>query len=96
MSIIRKIKILNFFKTKEGFYCNLCSYPLLSKEDFGVLDLTSHKVNYKNDNYNCCQSCYLEFVECRKLEWKNGWRPEKSSLDSYILLRKNTNKKEIR
>ena len=84
MSIIRKIKVLNFPKTKELFYCNLCSYPLLSKEDF------EHK------DYEVCNECYLTFIEARKEEWKNGWRPEKSSLDSYILLRKNTNKKEIR
>ena len=85
MSIIRKIKVLNFPEGKESFYCNLCNYPLVSKEDFD-----------KNDNYDCCQECYLSFAEARKEEWKNGWRPEKSSLDSYILLRKNINKKEIK
>jgi hypothetical protein len=84
MSTIRKIKVLNYPEEKEEFYCNLCKYPILSNEDF------EHK------SEGTCNECYLTFIECRKEEWKKGWRPEKSSLDSYILLRKNMNKKEIK
>ncbi len=80
MFINPKIKIIGNVK-KENFYCGICNFPLITLEDFD-----------KNDNYDCCQSCYLEFVECRKLEWKNGWRPKKSVVNSYISIRRKIRK----
>jgi len=84
MSIALKIKVLNE-PEKESFYCQLCSYPLLRREDFQY-----------NKEYECCCECFLTFAESRKKEWQNGWRPEKSELDSYILLRNKNNRKEIK
>lgn len=84
MSIIHKIKVIGG-NLKEDFYCNLCNYPLLSQEDFE-----------KNKDYKCCYECYLEFAESRREKWKNGWRPEKTKLRDYILLKQKLNSREIK
>lgn len=26
--------------------------------------------------YNCCSTCYIQYVEDREDRWKDGWRPE--------------------
>ena len=80
MYISPKIKIIGNYK-KERFYCEMCQFPLISLEDFD-----------KNDNYDCCQECYLTFAESRKAEWKNGWRPKKAVVDSYISMRRKIRK----
>jgi hypothetical protein len=67
-----KIKIISKGKV-ENFYCNICEYPLVSKDDF-----------ISNSNYNCCSRCFVHFAEGRKKEWKHGWRPNKKVVDSYI------------
>ena len=79
------LKIIKKPDKKENFYCNICSYPLLSKEDFRY-----------NEEFNCCNECFLTFAESRKVEWQKGWRPEKSKIDSYILIRNKNNRKEIK
>ncbi len=80
MSINPKIKIIGDYK-KERFYCGICQFPLITMQDFD-----------KNDNYNCCQECYLSFAEARKEEWKNGWRPKKAVVNSYISMRRKIRK----
>lgn len=79
MSIAHNIKVLNKFE-KESFYCNICTYPLLTFKDF-----ESQK------EYKCCNDCFMQFAESRKQEWKNGWRPEKTDVRDYILLKKKNN-----
>ena len=76
MFISPKIKVIGEFK-KERFYCQVCQYPLLSSEDFE-----------KDSKYQCCHECYLQFAESRREEWKNGWRPKKSIVNSYISIRR--------
>jgi len=80
MFINPKIKVIGDCK-KESFYCGICQFPLLTFQDFD-----------KNDNYNCCQECYLSFAEARKEEWKNGWRPKKAVVNSYISMRRKIRK----
>ena len=72
----RNIKVIGEFK-KERFYCEVCQYPLLSAKDFE-----------KDNEYKCCNECYLQFAESRRDEWKNGWRPKKSVVNSYISIRR--------
>ena len=72
----RNIKVIGEFK-KERFYCEVCQYPLLSAQDFE-----------KDSEYECCYECYLQFAESRRDEWKNGWRPKKSVVNSYISIRR--------
>ena len=76
MFINPKIKVIGT-TNKENFYCSVCNFPLLTFDDFN-----------KNKEYDCCQNCYLEFAESRRKEWKNGWRPNKSDVNSYISIRR--------
>jgi hypothetical protein len=68
-----KININNSNNKKENFYCQICLFPLISKDDF-----------IKNSKYECCQNCFLNFVEARKDKWLTGWRPNQKEIDSYI------------
>ena len=77
MSAKIKIKIINRENVKEQFYCTICEYPIASKEDFILVE-----------KYNCCNNCYLQFIEARRPEWKAGWRPKQDLIDSYIKKRK--------
>ncbi len=76
MSISPKIKVIGKLK-KERFYCNICQYPLITPEDFE-----------KDIEYECCNECYLQFAESRREDWKNGWRPKKADVNSYISIRR--------
>ena len=76
MYINPKIRVIGNFK-KENFYCLLCHFPLMSCQDFE-----------KDTDYDCCSTCYLQFVESRKEAWKNGWRPKKADVNSYISIRR--------
>jgi hypothetical protein len=76
MFISPKIKVIGKFK-KESFYCSICQFPLLTPDDFE-----------KDSSYDCCYECYLKFAESRLEEWKNGWRPKKAVVNSYISIRR--------
>ena len=81
MSITRKLKVIGS-QPKENFYCEICNYPLVSKEDFE-----------SNNGYECCNECFLNFCQSRRKEWKNGWRPNKTEIKRYISIRKKLYKK---
>ena len=76
MFISPKIKVIGNFK-KERFYCEVCNYPLLTSDDFE-----------RDKEFKCCHKCYLQFAESRRDAWKNGWRPKKSVVNSYISIRR--------
>ena len=64
---------------KENFFCTLCGFPHLSYEDFE-----------KSSEWDgVCYSCYLTFIESRRKAWKEGWRPDKETLEEYIYNRIN-------
>ena len=79
MYINREIKV-NFknFKNKCDFFCALCNFPLQLFQDFE----TSEEWD------GVCRECYLTFVESRRNKWKEGWRPDKETLEEYIYTRK--------
>jgi hypothetical protein len=81
MFINPKIKVIGEFE-KVRFYCTVCQFPLLSAKDFE-----------KDNRYKCCHECYLQFVESRSDKWKNGWRPKKAVVNSYISIRRKLYKK---
>ena len=29
------------------------------------------------NKFECCESCYIQWVEDREERWRNGWRPDK-------------------
>jgi ubiquitin C-terminal hydrolase len=60
-------------KEKENFFCDICEHVLKTKKDFDI-----------SKKYKICHNCFLKFVESRKKEWENGWRPDKTKLKEYI------------
>ena len=74
-------------KTEEetnSFFCKICTYPIITHKDFD-----------RNKNYNCCNECYLTFVESRREEWKKGFKINKIELSKYLNIRKQLNEKII-
>jgi hypothetical protein len=65
-------------QSNEYFFCSLCKFTLTS-----LLDFKSSK-----DYDGSCNDCYLTFIEARKKEWKEGWRPDKETLETHIYNRK--------
>ena len=84
MYINNKVTIIN--KTEvNNFFCSICNFPLITIDDFK-----------KNDEYDCCEECFLKFVEPRKQEWLAGYRPTKERIDEYINFRKQLCKRIIK
>lgn len=54
-------KLLNKESSRK---CSVCkAYSFSIKDDLYI------------NKYECCEICYIEFVENREERWKNGWRP---------------------
>jgi len=71
-----EIVIVNKTNSKNiSLFCDVCS----------LIINTSSDIEYVN-KYNCCESCAMKWAECRKKEWKNGWRPKKEDIDDHKLL----------
>ena len=64
----------------DCFFCKLCKFPLSSFLDF----------KYSKEYDGACNECYLTFIEARRKEWKEGWRPDKETLETHIYTRKQT------
>lgn len=52
---------------KNSNKCHICDKYLLTTEDEMYLL-----------KFECCSTCYVQYVEDREERWKNGWRPTKS------------------
>lgn len=63
-------------KSKDSFFCPVCQFVLNSGKDFDIFQ-----------KYDCCHECFLTFAESRKEEWNAGWRPNKTKVKEYIILR---------
>jgi hypothetical protein len=73
MSKVNNITFVDNTKSKGiGMFCKVCNYIFASFKDAEVAK-----------EYECCEECYLTFVESRKKEWKNGWRPDKVTIRRY-------------
>jgi len=62
----------------DGF---LMTKKLLNKERKINCSVCYNLVRKINDEiyllkYNCCEMCYIEYVEGREKRWLKGWRPE--------------------
>jgi len=54
---------------------------LLTKDNKLSCSVCYSLVNRINDDiyiikYDCCENCYIQFVEGREERWLEGWRPE--------------------
>jgi hypothetical protein len=67
-----KKEVDGFFATKrlinkeQDNICPVCDKLSLSKPDSLYLL-----------KYDCCQKCYIKWVEDREERWNSGWRPKK-------------------
>lgn len=77
MFIKDKVIFIDKTSKKDKMFCFICNYPFLKKEDFDLCN-----------TYSSCNECFLTFIEGRKEEWKNGWRPNPEKIKEYILFRK--------
>ena len=76
MYITPKVELIGE-DTEDVFFCPLCRFPLVT-----VLDFKVHR------EYQCCNECFMTFCESRRKEWKDGWRPDKTTVEEYIYNRK--------
>ncbi len=58
-------KLINVSKTRTCPVCNVYSFD--SKDNF-----------YLN-RYECCNDCYIQWVDGREERWLQGWRPDKEN-----------------
>ena len=75
-----------FFKDsknpKENYKGFLISKKLLTRESIGSCPVCDKFfLNVKDElyvrKYECCESCFIQYVEGREERWSEGWRPEK-------------------
>ena len=71
---------------KEKKYLNKGEYTIKCSENSRGQKLTmfcpvcgSYSTSSRDDLYfnkfDCCEKCYIEYVEGREERWKTGWRP---------------------
>jgi len=53
-------------------FCSICDYLM-----------TTHEDQFSQEKFDCCHDCYLKWVESRKSEWEEGWRPDPSKIELY-------------
>ena len=78
------VELVDKSKKNTRFFCTICNYPLITQNDFSY-----------NEECNCCNECYLTFVQSRTKEWHEGFVIDKESLDKYLKIRKKNNEKII-
>ena len=59
----------------------LVSRKLLNKEGISNCPTCNKKIKTINDDiyftkFDCCEICYIKYVEGREKRWLDGWRPE--------------------
>lgn len=59
----------------------LVSRKLLNKEGIFNCPICSKKLKTINDDiyftkFDCCETCFIKYVDGREKRWLDGWRPE--------------------
>ena len=60
----------------------LMSKKLLNKDSNRVCEICNvYSFDIKDDiymnKYDCCRTCYIQWIEGREERWSSGWRPNK-------------------
>jgi hypothetical protein len=67
-----KIKIEDFYVSEKLVSKDISrSCPICEEYSFDVKD------DLYMNKFDCCFSCYVQYIEGRKERWKEGWRPKK-------------------
>ncbi len=87
---VREFYRRKFFKdqkeSKENYKGFLVTKKLLSRENTRDCPVCgSFSFSMKDDlymtKYECCFSCYVQWVEDREERWQAGWRPTKEQIN---------------
>ena len=59
----------------------LTSHKLINKEGILICSTCEKKLKTINDDiyftkYECCEACFVKYVEGREKRWLDGWRPK--------------------
>jgi len=59
----------------------LVSHKLLNKEGILICSTCNGKLKTINDDiyftkFDCCEKCYIKYIEDREKRWLDGWRPK--------------------
>ena len=78
---IEKQKKLESMSEMENVDGILVSRKLLNKEAILNCLVCSRKIKTINDDiyftkFDCCEKCYIKYVEGREERWLKGWRPK--------------------
>ena len=66
-----KYIVINSCNNKSsGIFCHVCDFLLKTADDAQTFE-----------EWQTCHDCYLRFIESRKKEWKDGWRPKQDDVD---------------
>jgi hypothetical protein len=65
----------------------LVSHKLLNKEGILICSTCNKKLKTINDDiyhtkFDCCEKCYIKYVEHREKRWLDGWRPKNVTKNS--------------
>jgi len=65
---VNGIKVTKKLLNKESLHtCPVCGkFPKKSMDDVCLL------------KFECCEKCYIQYVEGREQRWKEGWRPDET------------------
>ena len=55
-----------------GIFCQVCDFLIKTSDDTRTFS-----------KWSSCHDCYLLFIEARKEEWANGWRPSKKDIAKF-------------
>ena len=74
----KKLESINEMENVDGI---LVSRKLLNKEAILNCLVCSSKIKTINDDiyftkFDCCEKCYIKYVEGREKRWLKGWRPK--------------------
>ena len=74
----KKLESMNEMENVDGI---LVSRKLLNKEAILNCPVCSSKIKTINDDiyftkFDCCEKCYIKYVEGREERWLKGWRPK--------------------
>jgi hypothetical protein len=65
--------MLNLSSDSKGVFCDLCKSIAISSDDC-----------ISKSNFGVCRECELKFVQSRKEEWADGWRPTDKEVKKHV------------
>lgn len=55
-------------------FCDICSSPIMTMNDIST-----------ENEYGCCESCALKWVDIDRERWLSGWRPSAEDVNNEMI-----------